>query len=115
MTDRENIHLHTHEALVTHVTRMHAPLSLRLVVDLVSPGVTLILKLLAANTAPVLRLTEIVFGDLVTKQRFWIAELATAEVACVMASLVFRLVVIRKRLVVLVPPVETKGIKHTIM
>ena len=84
---------------------MHASLRLALVIHLVSLGVALILEAPTAHGACVLRLAEVVLGDLVPKQRLRVAELAAAEVARVVVCLVLGLVVIGERLVVLVPSV----------
>ena len=96
---------HAHELLAADVTAVHASLRLALVIHLVSLGVALILEAPTTHGACVLRLAEVVLGDLVAEQRLRVAELATAEVARVVVRLVLRFVVIGERLVVLVPSV----------
>ena len=103
------MHLHAHELLAADVTAVHASLRFALVIHLVSLGVPLILEASTAHGACVLRLAEVVLGDLVPKQRLRVAELAAAEVARVVVCLVLGLVVIGERLVVLVPSVVGGG------
>ena len=79
-------------------TLVLSSLSFWSVVDLVSLCMPLVLELLPTHSTRVLRLAEAVLAHFVPEERLGVAEGARADVAGEESRLMFRLVVITKRL-----------------